>query len=200
MIHVGLDLDGVVRNLTEHAIACYKQDYPENAGAFRDTTSDWGFESALKVQNYDLLKHFKEYAFGKDRSSSIDVFRTAPPYRNQVKNWSRCYNILNRAGALVSVCTSQQSDLHAAASAEWINQHNVVCDNIIVTKCSKKGIYGLDYHLDDKPKHVASVTANGGYGVLMRRDWNKSARSRVDKSVSSVMEYTKFILEEENMM
>lgn len=196
MIHVGIDLDGVCRRFAEHAIACYKKDHPENAGAFYDTTRDWGFETAMKVDNPQILKHFRKYTF-ENKKTSLRIFRTAPPYRKQVKSWSRCYNMLKKIGAVVSVCTSQMSNQHARVSVDWVEKHGILCDSIIITKCSEKGIYNLDYHLDDKPKNVFSVDGNGSTGVLMNREWNKAARPKVKTCVDSLLEYTKLIVKNE---
>lgn len=194
--HVGFDCDGVLRNLHETAFDYFFKEYPNLKKHFKDppTPTSWGFKSSMKTFDPEVWETFNSFVFG-EVESSYKVFRNAKSYP-ETSDFSRYYKMIKKAGGIVSICTTQKESWHKIATLQWLENSDVVFDNVILAE-GKKGKFGLDYHIDDKWENITAVEGSDGVGFLLKRPWNKNSRNRVKRKVDSIESYVREVLNKE---
>jgi len=108
-----------------------------------------------------------------------------------------CENDAQHNGHTVSICSSQKSPWQREATVQWLSEHEVPCDSVILTG-DGKGHFGLDIIFDDRVKNCKSVEQNGGTGVLKSMKYNLKPfenSNSVDTRLSSIDEFRNFVLD-----
>jgi 5'(3')-deoxyribonucleotidase len=198
MLHVGFDVDGVLRKLRDRVIDVYKEEHPEYGQFFKKGISNsWSFKRSMKPFNGSVYEHFDEKMFNNPSKTVVrKVYREAEAYGEARNHFSKYYNILNAAECEVSICTHQPVYSRAEATVKWLRFHSIPYDNVIVTRNGDKSIFGLDFLLDDKPQNILDVSSSGGTGVLMLQPWNKTKTSNVKYTARSINDYVKIVINE----
>jgi len=196
MLHVGFDVDGVLRELRNRVIDVYKEEYPKYGQFFKKGISNsWSFRRSMKPYNNSVYQHFDDKMFNNPSKKVVrKVYRDAEAYSEARNHFSKYYNILNAAECEVSICTHQPIYSRAEATVEWLQLHSIPYDNVIVTRNGDKSIFGLDFLLDDKPQNILDVSSSGGTGVLMLQPWNKTETSKVKYTARSINDYLKIVI------
>ena len=188
-MHVGIDVDGVLRALLRGIRSEYVKDYPEREKYLiePEAVDSWGIEKM--ATNEKVGQHMKQMSL-HDPKFSFRCFYHAPPIEGEVKAVERLYEDLNSKGHIVSICTSQDENPRRVASAMWLMDNAVPYDNLI-TAASAKGNFGLDILFDDRVKNCRAVEQSGGIGVLKNRKYNDE--SEVRYSANSIEGFHKLI-------
>lgn len=195
-LHVGFDVDGVLRNLVKHTIESFAEDYPDYAPFLADPkkVDKWHANEWLSVKNPEVGQALFDYLL-ENEETGYQCFRNAAPYE-EVFDFSRLFKILKHIGAEVSICTHQKHWWQKIATIEWIHEHKIPHDNIILVN-KDKGHFGLDYLVDDHVLNIQRVNQTGGTGILYLQNWNKRRIHDVKFAVNTLKEYVDHIVEEE---
>ena len=136
MKKIGLDVDGVLRNLMDEINKVFKKHYPGHITDEPAYTYDFPHIKMPLSDKFNII--FNEYP--------EDVFLKAKPYPgavmqfNCLKQWAKKKNI-----KIVCV-TSQESHL-ISLTYLWLGKYNFTFDELYITK--SKGSLGIDYLIDD---------------------------------------------------
>lgn len=189
-MHIGIDVDGVLRKLLPSIVREYIKDHPEEASKFVDTdqVQDWAVDKLVR-RDSSLQVDLGTYAF-ENPESAFRCFANADPFKGAVQDMGRLYSQAKSEGHIISICTSQPNPWQRQATAKWLDDNNVPFDNLIMS-ATGKGHYGLDTLFDDKVKNVEDVEQSGGVGVLKEMEYNAD---NYGPSASSVEEFHQVIL------
>ena len=194
-MHIGVDIDGVLRRLVTSIRREFLKDFPEAEGKLKsaDNLEFWDIRKVAKDPR--LGKIVEKYAL-ENPETSFRCFRNADPFGGQIEAMERLYHDAKFEDHFVSICTSQYNPWHRTATLEWLQEHEVPHDNIIFN-ATDKGIYGLDTLLDDRVKNCLSVEQNGGRGALKLMRYNKEKRKEANVTFhcESIDQFRKSILQ-----
>jgi len=188
-LHVGIDVDGVIRDLVPSVRREYVRAYPDREKYLIDIDDFDKWNIRNLATDPKIGQHIEHMAL-KDPSFSFRCFVNADPIPNQVNQVRYLYDKVKSNDDILSICTSQGSSWKRASTLVWLNHHDVLHDDLIMTN-SGKGHFGLDFHFDDRVKHCESVKQTGIHGVLKSRRYNMEKEYSV--RADSVKEYTDFI-------
>lgn len=189
-MHIGVDVDGVLRKLLPSIVREYIKDYPEEASKFvdADQVQAWGVDKLVRG-DASLKVDIGTYAF-ENPESAFRCFANADTFDGCVRDMGRLYSEAKPEGHVISICTSQPNAWQRQATAKWLDDNNIPFDNLIMS-ATGKGHYALDTLLDDKVKNVEAVEQNGGVGVLKEMEYNADDYA---PSANSVDEFRQIIL------
>lgn len=193
-MHIGVDVDGVLRRLIESIRREWLKERPKDQGKLvkPENLEYWDIRKLAKNDRYGLGERIENFAL-EFANSSFKCFRNADPFDGEVAAMERLYHDANFEDHVVSICTSQYNPWQKEATIEWLHEHNVPFDNVIMTG-SGKGHFGLDVLFDDRVKNCRAVEQNGGVGVLKEMKYNKPKRDKVRASANSVDKFRKLVL------
>ncbi len=173
IVHVGLDVDGVLRDLATPLIQVFEREYPHLAGQHVPVTEwpEWaGFERYFPAE-VDLkaltASHLREIWVNAPAYPDVAAFLARIP-----DHW------------ILHVVTTQLSDRTSAYTREWLNRHGltVPADRFHVT--SRKGECPVDLLVDDVVHNLKAAREAGIVAVCRDRPWNRGwDGSRVDSLV-----------------
>lgn len=192
---VGIDCDGVIRNLTQ-GLADFVRG-SDLGRAIRDDPQDpreYGVMQMFDPGVKGAGRRAARILFGDPKTGS-HIFQTAPAIEPNLSQVRAGISAVRAAGGSVVVCTKQSTAWQRAATCRWLGRNDVDADAVIITRASK-GIFGLDWHLDDRVRHVREVSEAGGWGVLMRRRHNERGRAAVSVSVPDAEAFFDIIIDE----
>lgn len=191
-MHIGIDVDGVLRELLEGIHKHYAEKYPGRAKYLIDPedVDTWGIEKMAtdkKVGEHmaDISLHDPEFSFR--------CFYKCPAIDGEVEAMNRMYDDLSQKGHVISICTSQGENPRRVATAMWLMDHGVKYDNLIMSD-SSKGDFDLDVLFDDRAKNCVAVEQNGGVGVIRSQPYNEKRRSEVTAAVGSISDLHELVL------
>ena len=179
---IGIDVDGVLRNLMTGINKVFKTHYPEFIVGEIAYNYDFPHIKLPLKEKFDII--FNKYP--------EDIFFKTKPYPNTItqfqylKRWAKKHNFK-------LVCATTQEPHLVGMTYLWLGKHNLVFDELHIT--SDKGALGLDYLIDDAPHNYDNWIKNGNPEenfFLMDRDWNKDVKS--SRRIKEIGEITKFIL------
>jgi len=173
MQKIGLDVDGVLRDLMSGVNKVFKTHYPEHIVS--DIAYNYDFphiKMPLKDKFHIIFNEYPE-----------DIFFKTKPYPGTVAQFKILKDWTNRNGMKLVCATTQEPHL-VAMTYLWLGKYNLVFDELFITK--DKGSLGLDYLIDDAPHNYDNWISNGNPGenfFLMNRDWNQeiTIKNRIEK-------------------
>jgi hypothetical protein len=142
-----------------------------------------------------MKRAFGKYCF-ENPKTSYRVFRHSPAFEQEVQMMRDAYDMFKKAGMEVSICTTQKRPHQKLATLQWLQEHAIPYDNVIMVN-DLKGHFGLDWLLDDHLKNIIDMDRSDGSGVLRVRSYNRYKLNRVKRSVESIKEYADMIINEE---
>lgn len=172
-MHIGVDVDGVMRRLMHSLRREYLKDYPEKEDQVvpADDVEYWDIRKLAPDDESGLGKELEVYCL-EQPDTAYRCFRNADPFPGSIEAMGRLYHDAKFNDHVVSICTSQYYPWQKEATLEWLHDYNVPFDNVIMTGTGK-GHFGLDIHLDDRVKNCVAVEQNGGVGVLKKMNYNE---------------------------
>lgn len=195
-MHIGIDVDGVLRKLIHSLRREYLKDYPKQKANIvsADNLEYWDIRKLAPGDELGLGKELEVYCLERPETS-YRCFRNADVVEGSIREMGKLYHDASFNDHVVSICTSQYHPWQKEATTEWLHEYNVPFDNVIMTG-SGKGHFGLDMLLDDRVKNCVAVEQDGGTGVIRERAYNKGGRSRASASAKSVDEFRKIMLDQ----
>jgi len=186
-IKVGVDIDGVVCDLTPSLVDRMNKKYGVTLRTEEITEWNWRFVRLGKDHRpVDIESH----AEIKDAFADRDFVQSLP----MVQNAQLGVSIL-RAIADDVVFVTSRSDSTKDATTAWITDNFGIYDvpKVLFSKLNKNG-HELDILIDDNLETIINFVADGGYGILFRRPWNQKVQTikRLEdaKSVTKTGRYT----------
>lgn len=186
-LHIGVDIDGVLRALLPSIRREYVRIYPDREKYLKKGIDSWGIRNMSTDEK--IGKHLQDVSLNNP-FFSFRCFANADPIPGQISQLRDLYNRAQKSGDSVSLCTSQDQPWKRAATLTWVSRHDVPHDDLIMT-ATGKGHFGLDFHFDDRVKHCEDVEQSGLHGVLKMREYNEGFPIQAD----SVKDYADFIYE-----
>lgn len=181
MEKIGLDVDGVLRDVMHGINKVFKTHYPEHV--IGEIAYNYDFPQ-IKMPLKDKMNIiFNEYP--------EEVFVKTKPYEGTIEHFNnlKCWAKKNKKKL---VCATAQEPHLIAMTYLWLGKYNLTFDEIHIVK--NKGGIGLDYLIDDAPKNYIDWLKNGNPEknfFLMNRDWNQDVPAT--NRIKNISEITKFI-------
>lgn len=172
-MHVSIDIDGIMRMFLYSVVEEYKKHHPEKARYLIDfdDIDEWGMKKLASRQ--DVGEHLLAFSM-EEPQTSFECFRNADPWPGSISKVENLYEVVHQHGDILSLLTSQRTPWQQQATMEWIHEHELPYDNIIMTSTGK-GSFGVDALLDDRTKNVMAANRGGAkYAVLMNKPYNDS--------------------------
>ena len=183
MKKIGIDIDGVLRDVSFSINKVFKTYYPEYIT--NDPQYNYDFPHIRMPLKEKLNIIFNEYP--------EDVFLKAKPYLgavsqfNFLKKWGNSNNIK-------LVCVTNQETHLISLSYLWLGKYNFAFEELHITK--NKSSIGLDYLIDDDVSKNYEDWINCGNPeknfFLMDRDWNKE--KKVTNRINKITDIIKLIV------
>ena len=175
-MRIGIDCDGVLRNLIPQLIKSIKQTHPQHADKIGIPKS-WEWEQWLPFWTGDETE---KYLF---EDNYLDFFGVdCPPIKHSVEDWPKL-----RAWAIENnhqlILVSAQREHCKEPTRAWLKEWGFVgFDEIIFTH--KKHLADVDILIDDSPEKLKKFTeesVNNGKAICMNQSWNRNCE---DSSMS----------------
>ena len=163
MKKIGIDVDGVIRDVSRSINKVFKTHYSEYITNEVPYNYDFPHIKMPLSDKFNII--FNEYP--------EDVFLKAKPYPgaatqfNCLKQWAKKKNIK-------IVCVTSQENHLISLTYLWLGKYDFTFDELYITK--DKGNIGLDYLIDDAPYNYENWLKNGNPEqnfFLIDRDWNR---------------------------
>jgi len=166
---IGIDIDGICRDMVTPAIQIYKKDYDE----FSDITYNKWTKWAMKD---NLPKVEKDYEFFYKYAKQLFLF--APMYDN-VKF---TLNEIKHSGHTIAIVTHQLPGLEKY-TLNWLRKNRLPYDSLHFTK--DKSIVKLDLLVDDGIHNLEKVQ----HPLCLDRPWNQEYKGPRIKSLEEMLKY-----------
>ena len=191
-MHIGVDVDGVLRKLMESLRREYLKDFPDRREKIvkAENLEYWDIRKLAPGDPSGLGRKLEVFCL-EQPETAYRCFRNADPISGSIEAMGRLYKE-NTKEHVISICTSQYHPWQKEATVEWLHEYNVPFDNVILTG-SGKGHFGLDFLIDDKVKNCMAVEQDGGTGVVKKRSYNEGDRHKASAAVDSIDEYRSLI-------
>lgn len=164
---IGIDVDGVLRNLMTGINKVFKTHYPEYIVGEVAYNYDFPHIKLPLKEKFDII--FNKYP--------EDIFFKTKPYPGVIKQFHQLKKWAHENNMKLVCATSQESHL-VAMTYLWLGKYNLVFDELHITK--NKGSIGLDYLIDDDvSKNYRDWIREGNLEenfFLMDRDWNRELK------------------------
>ena len=167
MEKIGLDVDGVLRNLMDEINKVFRRPYPEHITDEPAYTYDFPHIRMPLKDKFDII--FNKYP--------KDIFLKAKPYQNTISQFKLLKKWAAQNNMILACATSQEPHL-IPFTFSWLGKYNLVFDEVYITK--DKGNIGLDYLIDDAPYNYENWLKNGNPEqnfFLMSREWNQETKA-----------------------
>lgn len=161
---VGIDIDGVLRDIDEPIRKYLKRNYPE-AELIDDT--QWGFS-----QKYSNVPDDIEHEVFYDNSD--EIFLDAQPYPQAREFFLDIDRLAKRYGGR-AVLVTKQNDNSAMSTYRWLANTNIPADAVyIVRSPESKTIAECDILIDDSLKNLNEQEKAYGGAICVAHPWNES--------------------------
>lgn len=193
---VGIDCDGVVRNLMMGAYKAIRDLRPDMLGHLHDEPHDppeYDMEGMMHTYDPDIAGTLNRLVFGGGEVTRA-AYTGAPMTRDARDGTVQrvVHRLREDAGASVYVCTKQPTVEQRRCTLEWLDAFDVPFDGLILTD-GDKGQFGLDWLVDDRYRHILEMARSGAKGVLVKRRHNRFDRKRCARVVSGLEEFADLV-------
>ena len=172
-MRIGIDCDGVLRDLIPQLIKNIKVTHPEHADKIRVPTS-WDWEQWLPFWTNDETE---KYVF---EDNYLDFFGVeCPPIKSAVEDWPilRAWAIKN--GHKLCLVSAQREHCIEPTEA-WLQRWGFVgWDGIQFTK--EKHLVDVNVLIDDSPEKLEDFnkqSVNDGISICMKQSWNQECHTK----------------------
>ena len=171
-MRIGIDCDGVLRDLITCITDSVKETHPQHADKILEPTS-WDWDQWLPFWTNDETE---KYVF---EDNYLDFFGVeCPPIKSAVEDWNklRAWAIKNRHELIL---VSAQRDHCIEPTEAWLQRWGFVgWDEIHFEK--NKHLVDVDMLIDDSPeklKDFRNKSVNTGIPVCMKQTWNQECHN-----------------------
>ena len=172
-MRIGIDCDGVLRDLITCITDTVKETHPQHADKIL-TAESWDWEQWLPFWTDDETE---KYVF---EDNYLDFFGVeCPPIKEAVEDWAilRAWAIKN--GHKLCLVSAQREHCIEPTEA-WLQRWGFVgFDEIHFTK--QKWAVDVDVLIDDSPEKLedfAKQSVTGGYPIRMKQSWNQECDTK----------------------
>ena len=152
----GIDVDGVLRNLSEHILKIYNAEFGGRL------TMDQFVYYDVNDMFPDIRDAYKYFFTGENAAR---LLRDS----EQVDGALDAFNVLNEIGTAY-IITSQTGFDNISHTLYWLRKNGFDTDQVCFVK-DKSVISGLDYFIDDNPDKFIGV--NAAHGILIDMPYNR---------------------------
>ena len=169
-MRIGIDCDGVLRDMIPCLIDSIKETHPEHSEKIGNPEA-WGWESWLpfwteeETEKYVFEDYFLDI-FGPECPAIPEAIEDWP----KLKQWARDNN-----HELILV--SAQREHCEEPTTEWLQRWGFMFDEMHYTK--HKWAIDVDVLIDDSPEKLEKFNAesvNQGEAICMKQSWNQECR------------------------
>ena len=170
-MRIGIDCDGVLRDLIPCITDSIKETHPEHADKILEPNS-WNWEDWLPFWSEERTE---QYVF---EENYLDFFGPeCPPIDSAVEDWNKL-----RAWAIENghelVLVSAQREHCEEPTTEWLKKYGFDFEEIHYTQ--NKWAVDVDVLIDDSPaklKKFNERSVNHGHSICMKQSWNKECQN-----------------------
>ena len=171
-LRIGIDCDGVLRNLIPCITDSIKETHPHHADKILEPNS-WNWEDWLPFWSEERTE---QYVF---EENYLDFFGPeCPPIDSAVEDWNKL-----RAWALENghklILVSAQREHCEEPTTDWLQRWGFMgWDEMYYTK--NKHLIDVDILIDDSPEKLEMFTnesVNNGQAICMKQSWNKQCQN-----------------------
>lgn len=181
MIRIGIDVDGVIRNMSDKTVQVFKKNFPELVECDLVYAYDFSNIKIPTKEKFDMIfnRFYKE------------IFYSSIPYPNAIEGVNVLKNWAKHNNAKIVCVTAQEQHL-INLTYLWLGKYDVTFDELHIAK--DKSNLALDYIIDDSPSVYNDWVKAGNlesHFFLMDRDWNKSVPAT--KRIGSIIEIVNYL-------
>jgi len=192
VIKIGIDIDGVARDLVGRLIEVYKKHYGDLEIDYDDIT-EYGLHKFFPIGDYIYdfmwLEHVDE------------VVAQAPAIRG-IRRFIGDLRELHDDDIKVFL-VSHQPPTAFLPTAQWIEQHRLFreVDGVILlkgglAKSIEKSEFDLDILIDDSTENLKEFREHGGIAIAFAQPWNQDWDGPRYSSFDRIVEHIKTILKD----
>ena len=174
-MRIGIDVDGVLRDLIGHLTNHIKENHPEYADQILTSTS-WNWNDWLPFWTEEEAE---KYIF---EDNYIDLFGIdCPPIQSSLEDWIPLKRWAEDNGHEL-VLVSAQREHCEEPTTEWLKKYGFDFEEIHYTQ--NKWAVDVDVLIDDSPSKLKKFnerSVNHGHSICMKQSWNKECQ---DSSMS----------------
>ena len=171
-MRIGIDCDGVLRDLITCITDSVKETHPQHADKIL-TAESWDWEQWLPFWTDDETE---KYVF---EDYYLDFFGVGcPPIKSSVEDWNKL-----RAWAIENghelILVSAQRPHCEEPTTEWLQRWGFMFDEIHYTK--NKWSIDVDVLIDDSPEKLEIFNDRSvayGKSICMKQTWNKECHTK----------------------
>ena len=172
-MRIGIDCDGVLRDLIGNIQLTIKKYHPELADQLLPVTSwDWEewipFWTEEETEKFVFEDHVEE------------IFYTADAIESSIEDWPVLMEWAKEHGHELVLVSAQRDDCIDITNM-WLNNYRFKFDERIYTH--KKHLVDVDVLIDDSPSKLGRFkkqSVTGGVPICFRQTWNtKSQKSKI---------------------
>ena len=169
-MRIGIDCDGVLRDLIPDIVGLIKEKHPEHSDKILTPTS-WDWEDWLPFWTEEETE---QYIF---EDNYLDFFGVVcPPIQSAVEDWPKLKEWAKENGHEL-VLVSAQRDHCIEPTDAWLKEYGFDFDEIHYTK--DKWSVDVDVLIDDSPSKLKKFKDRSvAYGtpICMNQTWNESVQ------------------------
>ena len=161
-VHLGLDVDGVLRDMAGQLVRVFDREFPALAGKSLPIPQwpQWGGFHRYFPEGIDL--------YAMSRRCRKDIWLDAPAYPGVpevIDGLSKRFTL--------HIVTHQPSELTAALTREWLVRHGVKIPPERIHITADKASVAVDVLVDDMIHNLEAVRAAGRVAVCREQPWNR---------------------------
>lgn len=158
-LDIGVDLDGVVRNLYHPLVELFREEMPN------ETIKDVQFWDDYRVSKHTSIgDRIYRYWFV---DWAAKLYGNAPAYDETVRDLS----LLKSLGHKIHFITAQPNQICELLTLQWIQDEVINYDSIHFTQDKWK--VECDCYVDDSPEQLRAYNAHGRISFKLMQPWNR---------------------------
>ena len=170
-LRIGIDCDGVLRDLIPCITDSIKETHPQHADKILEPNS-WNWEDWLPFWTEDETE---KYVF---EDNYLDFFGPeCPPIKEAVEDWDKLRKWADENNHELILVSAQRPHCEEPTT-DWLQRWGFVgWDEIHYTK--HKWSIDVDFLIDDSPEKIEQFndrSVNHGRAICMKQSWNKQCQ------------------------
>lgn len=139
-IRVGVDVDGVLRNITPTVMELFKKHYPEAVKS--DLVTGWDFPNVDLPHEKKMKVMFEEFP--------KEIFLLSKPFENARSEFKKLSDWADKENVELVCITTQEKEL-IFFTYLWLGTYKFTFSELLIT--GNKHERDIDYLIDDSPKN-----------------------------------------------
>lgn len=169
MKKIGIDVDGVLRDVMQSINTVFETHYPEHIVGKIAYNYDFPHIKMPLKEKFNVI--FNDYP--------EEIFLNSQPYPGAVEQFAFLKKWAKKNGFKLVCATNQEPHL-IGLTYMWLAKHDFLFEELHIAR--KKEIIGLDYLIDDAPHNFEAWLKAGHPGenfFLMDRSWNQEVEASI---------------------